>query len=118
MFLKRIFDKSAPKGTKLDHIKVQRAGPKQHFSTRIVERGATEGWLTLGGGSIKLDTKPPLSYKIVRAPGLYCCHCAAKQGSSDEARVHIAKDHAGVPSPDKSNPAGYEHIHFYDCVKE
>jgi hypothetical protein len=118
MYLKRIFDKSAPRGTKLDHIKVLRAGPKQRFSTGLVEKAVTEGWMTLGGGKIALDTKPPLSYKIARAPGLYCCHCGAAQGDSDEARAHIAADHAGEPSPDPSNPAGYERSHSYDCVKE
>lgn len=118
MYLKRVFDHAAPGAAKLDHIKVLRAGPRQRFSTGLVEAAVVEGWMTLGGGRIALDTRPPLTYKILRVPGHYCCHCGAKLDGDDAARAHIAAAHAGLPSPDKSNPAGYELIHCYDCVKE
>ena len=118
MYLKRIYDKTAPVGTKLDHIKVLRAGDKQRFASEMVERAAGEGWLTLCGGKIMLDTRPPLSYRIVRAPGFYCCHCAIKLSDATGAKAHVADKHTGMISPDQSNPAGYERIHFFDCVKE
>jgi len=118
MYLKRIFDKDAPKGSKLDHIKVLRAGDRQNFSTGMVELAVAEGWMALGGGKITLDTRPPLGYRIVRAPGYYCCHCAVRLGDAAAARAHIEADHPGTISPDPFNRAGYERIHYYDCVKE
>jgi hypothetical protein len=34
------------------------------------------------------------------------------------ARAYIEQRFKGEESPDPSNPAGYEKINFYDCVKE
>ena len=118
MLLKRVFDHTDPTKPKLDHIKVLRAGSKQRFSTGLVAAGAKEGWLTLGGGKITLTTRPPVSYRIVRTPGIYCCHDGKEMGDQLEARAYIAAHFAGVPSPDGENPAGYTVINYYDCVKE
>jgi hypothetical protein len=37
-------------------------------------------------------------------------------GDAATARAHIAQAHAGKPSPDASNPAGYERVNGYECM--
>jgi hypothetical protein len=119
MLLKREYDlDSKGNPTTVNHIKVLHAGPKQRFSTGLVASAIAAGWMTLGQGKIKLHTKPELTYKVVRVPGLYCCHCRAPMVDSETAKLHVASAHKGRESPDPTNPSGYEHIHYYDCVKE
>lgn len=119
MYLKRIFDHSSGKPV-LSHIKVLRAGTEQKITPHLVEKLAAQGVLTLGGGKITLKTgegEPDLVWAIVRAPGLYCCHCDAPQGDSLEAQAHVFSVHPETPSPDANNPAGYRKDNFYFCTR-
>lgn len=116
MLLKRIYDRSSGKPV-LDHIKVLRAGDKQHFSTRFIATGQTIGYVSVADGMITLTTKPKLVYNIIRAPGYYCCHCDAPMSDGAEARGHLEVEHKGKKSPDPSNPAGYRKDNFYACER-
>ncbi|MFQ5757189.1 MAG: hypothetical protein ACE5H7_14015, partial [Acidiferrobacterales bacterium] len=96
----------------IDHTKVIRSSERQNFSTRLVERAVTEGWMSIGRGKIVTHTRPELSYKIVREPGYYCCHCNKKLDDGPSARTHIEAAHAGKNSPDPGNPSGYRRDNF------
>lgn len=125
MLLKRIYEhdeadnlvRDSDGNAVLDHIKILHAGPEQHFSEGLVGGGILEGWIALKGGKITLLTKPRAVYQIKRKPGYYCSHCGEAMPGSQEAKAHLAEEHPGEKSPDPSNPAGYERIHYYDCVK-
>ncbi len=125
MLLKRIYEHDSegslvedPEGNLvLDHIKVLRSGRRQRFSDGLVGGGILEGWIALKGKNLTLLTKPRLRYRIERTPGWYCSHCGEELPGSLEARAHVETEHAGKKSPDPSKPAGYEQIHYYDCVK-
>jgi hypothetical protein len=117
MLLKRIYEHSSGHPV-LDHIKLLRAGPRQRFSTGLVEAEVEEGWMVLSDEKITLKTKPKAVYLIERKPGYYCCHCGDLMLGSLEAQAHVKDEHAGKKSPDAFNPSGYERIHYYDCVKE
>lgn len=115
MFLKRIFDHKSGKPV-LTHVKVITAPEIQKFSTKFVEQQTTAGILSIGDGKITIKTEeklPDLSYDIIRGPGLYCCHCDAPQGDSTTAAAHVAREHAGIKSPDQNNLAGYRKDNFY-----
>ena len=101
----------------LDYIKVIRSGPRQRFSDGLVGGGILEGWVALKGNTLTLLTKPRLRYRVERTPGWYCSHCGEELPGSPEARAHVETEHGGKKSPDPSKPAGYERIHYYDCVK-
>jgi len=118
MQLKRVFDKDKSKGLKLDHVKVLTSSEVQKFSTGFVEKQTASGLVSIGDGKITLKTVPPLSYKIVRGPGMYCCHCDAPLDDRPEALLHLKASHDGLESPDKQNPSGYRVDHFYFCEKE
>ena len=122
MRLKRVFDHSSGAPVLAD-VEVLRAGAKQKFPAQFVTQAALEGWLRLvpvpgGGSKFALTTTPPVSYRIVRGPGRYCCHCGVLLSDEEAARAHVATKHAGKPSPDAQNPSGYERINHFDCVKE
>ena len=120
MMLKRIFDHSG-ETPRVSHLRVLHAGPRQNITPRIIGQGAEEGWLSMGGGTITLKTvdgQPDLVYRIVRAPGLYCCHCETRLPDQTGARAHVAEHHPAVPSPDANNPSGYRRDDFFACVKE
>jgi hypothetical protein len=91
MRVKRVFVDGAP-----DHLEIQHVvevGGTQHFSPKLVERGAAEGWLTMGGGKIVLKTaegEPDLEFAIIAPPGRY---------------------------EDESEPAGYRVDNFYRCER-
>ena len=116
MLLKRIYDHSGEK-PKLHHIKVLRAKDKQHFSTRFVEKSLADGLLSMGDGQLILRTRPKLTYRIVRAPGYYCCHCHRPADDGSAARLHIEAEHKDEASPDPCNPAGYRRDNFYSCER-
>jgi hypothetical protein len=134
MLLKRYYDipegwepKRAPDGTllnppKVDALDVRHTGThqEQNFSRRLVDAGLAEGWLSLSKGILTLHTtQEDLTYTILRTPGLYCCHCDAALGedaSGAAGRAHVAAVHPGEPSPDAQHPAGYRHVHAYECV--
>lgn len=144
MHLKRVFDEHAPKEKwvpRLDAagqemhdengerimippvvpnvVEVLHAGLHQHFSPDMVFRGGQAGWLVSGGGKLTVrGVDGAITYKVVRVPGYYCCHCKAPMDDGLTARAHLAEKHAGEKSPDPSNPSGYERINYYDCVRE
>lgn len=117
MLLKRHYDQTTDPPT-LTRVTVLHAGPRQRFSIRFLDQGIEAGFLALAGGAVHLKTEPPLVYRVLRVPGLYCCHCGAAQVSAEQARAHVAAAHPGIPSPDPCNRAGYEQIHYYDCEQQ
>lgn len=113
---------AAPRGTgeivrrvpPVKDVEVVSAKDRHHFSTRLIEGGIAEGWLSMGQGKITVGNGPAsVVYTIVSGPGLYCCHCNTKQDDSVMAQGHVARVHARVPSPDKNNPSGYRRDNFY-----
>ena len=125
MLLKRIYEHDKDDELVLDsddnpvleYIKILHAGPEQHFSEGLVGGGILEGWIALKDEKLTLLTRPRAVYRIKRTPGYYCSHCGEAMPGSQEAKAHIADEHPRKKSPDASNPAGYERIHYYDCVK-
>jgi hypothetical protein len=118
MKLKRLYDRVEDEFRIRSVIKILHAGPRQRFSPSLVEQGAGAGWLSVGDGKITLNGEAEkVTYAIERTPGLYCSHCKKKLDDSPSAQEHVKAAHGGTPSPDKSNPAGYEQINFYDCTK-
>jgi len=118
MWLKRVMDRSGDE-PKVKGIKVLHAGDEHHFSPRLIEGGVSEGWLSMSQGKIIIHGEGgDVAYKIVRAPGYYCCHCNAKlDDGGATARAHLAT-HKAKKSPDVNNPAGYRKDNFYAGVKE
>jgi YgiT-type zinc finger domain-containing protein len=118
MLLKRIF---TPSG-ELDYISLAHTGssPEQNFSTQLVTGCLKDGIMEINGDALTFHVYPEgLRYTIKRTPGRYCVHCGEKlpdDTGGELARLHVAQEHAGVPSPDKNNPAGYEAIHYFECV--
>ena len=118
MLLKRLYD-SDKKDAKVIGVEVVRAKDRQHFSPNILQMGAAQGWLKQADGKITIGKDAnAVTYKVMRGPGYYCCHCRKAMDDGASARAHIEAEHAGEKSPDQSNPAGYERTHYYDCVKE
>lgn len=102
------------------HLEVQeQRGDRQNFSDRFVDAGIVEGWISLGGGGLRLRTAPDIedvAFKVLEVPGAYCCHCGVKlQGGNDIAQAHVAEHHPDHESPDPENPSGYRVSHAYRC---
>ena len=98
MLLKRHYRKEASgvlcEPPLLDHVEVKHTGhsPAQHFSYGLVAAGLAEGWMSIKDGVLTLHAQPEdLHYQILRVPGKYSC---------------------------ATERAGYEVIHYYDCVLE
>jgi hypothetical protein len=99
-------------------------GQRHHFTPGLLDRGMAEGWLSVSRGVITLHAaEGDLAFRILRAPGHYCCHCGVpiEHGGAwvDEAKTqtkgqaHVATAHPKTTSPDPANPAGYERINYY-----
>lgn len=115
MLLKRLYDEKK----NVRGVRVLRAGPKQHFSPKMVERAVSEGWMSLAAGRITVNAEPEaVVYQIKAAPGYYCCHCNRLLGDGPSGRAHVKEAHKGEQSPDPGNPAGYRKDNFYACEKE
>ena len=115
MRLKRLYH---PATDRVRGVTVLEDGPEQNFSPRLIERGVTEGWLTVQRGEIIIHgDNRTLTYRIVLPPGYYCCHCNRALDDPAEARSHIDEQHADEPSPDDNNPAGYRRDAFFACVQ-
>ncbi len=98
MLLKRHYRKEASgvlcEPPLLDYVEVKHTGhsPAQHFSDGLVAAGLAEGWMSIKNGVLTLHAQPEdLHYQILRVPGKYPC---------------------------ATERAGYEVIHYYDCVLE
>jgi hypothetical protein len=119
MILKRLYTDRRVIG-----VRVLRAKRLQHFSPGLIDGGLAEGWLSIGQGVITIAGEAgPVAYRIVRAPGAYCCHCDAPVGGPErqspgndgltEGQRHARDTHGDTPSPDPLNPAGYRiEAHF------
>lgn len=142
MLLKRVYETKTEDGApetgsslpssvlgRLLGIKILRAKQRQNLSPGFVEGGLAEGWLSMGGGKITFTPVHghPVVYTIVRAPGIYCCHCEAKLGGVGEGatpegaarmRKHVTDEHGEAGSLDPNNPAGYRQDNFYACINQ
>ncbi len=106
-------------------IKVLRAGRVQRFTQNFVNGGLQEGWLSMGDGRIVLHAEPEnLTYRIVRVPGAYCCHCdepvvgGLTPALALESMRHVAQAHAGEECADPHHPSGYRQENCYTTVLE
>lgn len=122
MRLKRFYKRDASGNVaELDYVSVGNTGTtqNQNFSSGLIDAAITEGWATLSKGQLILHVVPEdLVYAIKRVPGRYCCYCDTKlpdDATGELARSHVAREHAGAPSPDKQNPAGYCMVNAYEC---
>jgi hypothetical protein len=111
--LKKIF-----KDGKVDYIEAETAPDIQRFTQRFMDMGESEGWLTVHDAILTIKSKPQdIVYKIVKYPGVYCCHCELSVTDGNNAKVHVAENHNGIPSPDDFNKAGYRYDNFYECQR-
>ncbi len=125
MRVKRIFVEGSVEAGEpvVSHLVIQtgEVGKAQHFSPNLIEKGAAEGWLSLGGGKVVITTADHLDdaeFEILNPPGAYCCHCGEKlEGGNEIGAAHVAAEHEGEESPDPSNPSGYRVDNFYRCVR-
>lgn len=107
----------------LDHVEVLHTGmsEEQNFSTRLVDRGISEGWIAVRDGKLVVYGKPEnLEYDILKLPGRYSCFDGSKlpddaDDTGRQAREIIASRYPGQPSPDPNHPAGYYKINHYEC---
>ncbi len=115
MQVKRIFKHDTGKPV-FDHLKIIRAGKVQNFTQKFINKGMTNGFVTMSKGQIIIHGKPvDLSYKVVRIPGYYCCHDDAPLGGEKEAREYLEKNFKGKKSPCSNNPSGYRKDNFFHC---
>lgn len=122
MFLKRLYSDPDP-STGRQHVtgvRVLRATRIWRVAPNVFDGGDVEGWLTRSRGTITIHgEKGDVVYRVANVPGLYCCHCDARLGDVGDKGVgleHVAAQHAGVPSPDPENPAGYRGLSAFECV--
>lgn len=142
MRLKRIYDQSKLKRDKttgavtnimpgaVKGVKVMRIDKGvHHFTETFINAGLVEGWLSMGGGKLTMtaDDGEKVSYRIIRTPGIYCCHCDLKLGGHrdgngpDNKNAQTYLEHVAThkkASPDPNNPSGYRDDNFYCCVNE
>lgn len=106
----------------ISHVEILDAPAQQKLTQDFLDKGLVRGYISMGNGRITIEAKPEkVVYRIIRTPGLYCCHCGReleRSQKSEVAKAHIASEHSGVASPDKENPAGYRDDMFYACEKE
>ena len=101
----------------ITHIEVKNCGKKQNLNQGFIERGVTEGWLSLGNGKISIETDDkPLVFDIERGPGHYSCYDGRKLNGEADAKAHVAQQDG--ESPDPQHPAGYVKQAYYQCVRE
>ena len=78
--------------------------------SRVVIHGIVPGGTT--------RTTQDVVFRIKRVPGLWCCHCGLRLISSPVAQKHVIDQHAGLVSPDKNNPSGYQQLNAVECIRE
>lgn len=104
-------------GLEIEHTGTQ---PEQRFSTSLITELVRLGIVTIQGQQLTLRAAPEdLHYTIKREPGRWCLHCGERLGDDAQgelARLHVSMQHAGEPSPDPGNPAGYEWLTYFDCI--
>jgi hypothetical protein len=115
MYLKRKYGENL----QVNGVKVLRSHKIEHLSPNIIERGVSQGWLTMGGGRVIVHgSDGDVVFQLVRYPGYYCCHCDTTLEDSSAAVAHLKAAHKDVPSPDPSNPEGYRCDNFFTCVSD
>lgn len=116
MRLRRLYEKRHDGGLAVTPtIRVLKAGRVQHFTSNLIDGGLTEGWLSITQGHLTLHGEGrDHVYKLVRAPGAYCCFCESKLEDAGQlvdgvtrGRRHVLEAHGADPSPDPQNPMGY-----------
>lgn len=99
-------------------VRVLHAGSKQLFSTKIVEKGMDQGWISRGKKRITIHgADGDIEYRVLRVPGYYCCHTGRDLGSEKKAKAHIAELYPDTSSPDPNNPSGYRRTLHYECER-
>lgn len=109
---------------KRDGTHALRADPPQrhHFSTKFVQEGAVEGWITLGAGKVTLHLSDgDVAYRILRGPGAYCLHCGERigRGAGNPAETARRRDYIGQCQQGPGEPRpDYEVADYFDCELE
>ena len=140
MILKRLYDKTNPAQLVCNGVVIKSLGAteRQNWSPDLIADAVAQGWMRLEGqerivliGTVvsregeRLGTVE-VPYKVVEAPGYYCCHCEARlpgmPGVRDVAlnlqrQAHVVEKHKDTPSPDPENPAGYRGVSHYGCIE-
>jgi hypothetical protein len=117
--LKRLYRQPLTNPPIVRGVTVLESDPTQNFSPRLIEKGVSEGWLTMERGKVIVrGDNQTLTYRIVLPPGYYCCHCNRALDDSRAAEAHVAERHQGTPSPDRNNPSGYRKDSFFACELE
>lgn len=117
------WEKSGRQGQtpKPTHVVVQNLKDIQRFDPDLLQREAANGIISIAGGKIiwkTADGQDDVAYKIVRVPGMYCCHCGQQQSDSGSAKLHVIEFHSGDVSPDQNNPSGYCKDNWFTCKLE
>lgn len=97
--------------------------PFQNWGRDFVEQGLKGGWVSIGRTVLTLHTQNQgdFSFKILRVPGTYCCHCETQLEDDPTGRTgrdHVRGQHEGQASPDPSNPLGFRYTNAYECELE
>lgn len=126
MEIRRIFkDINQPKdyskpnaGLEVDYVEVIHAPDIQKFTQRFLEKGVSEGFVSIDNNQIIIKSNPEnVVYNIIRTPGYYCCHDDQKLSDGRLAKKYIDDNYPGIESPDPQNPSGYRKDNFYFCEK-
>ncbi len=100
----------------VSHVEVRTRPKEWRPSTKIIDKGIAEGWLTLDEDIVTLITaegEPDVKYKVIAPPGYYCCHDGEPLPGEKEAQAYVKQNFAGKDSPSKQHPAGYARHNFY-----
>jgi len=101
------------------HVEVKHVGERQNLNQRFIDKGIAQSWLSIGDGKITMRThegEDDLGFGIERVPGHYSCYTGEKLNGQEEAKAHVKQQECD--SPNEANPAGYEKIAYYECVRE
>lgn len=118
MLTKRLFDPADPKPGP-GRVKILRLGERQKFTIDGIAKGVMAGYMTMARGRIVIHAaNGDVVFRIRRTPGLWCCHCGGALNDQVQARRHVIDSHPGLASPDRNNPAGYEHLSAFEGERE
>jgi len=117
MQIKRIFNiDDEGKPIDLKTIQVTRLTKTQKITQELINKGITEGFMSMGKGVITFHAEEKdIKFKITAGPGHYCCFDDKKLGGEKEAREYIKENYDGKESPDKQNSSGHRFDDFFQC---
>jgi hypothetical protein len=114
---KEVADKAPIAPPKLAYVSLAHTGfeAQQNFSAKLVTELVKAGIMKLSGDELTLTVMTDggfmdLSYEVLLKPGRYCLHCDEKLDDDPGgtlARLHMATNHNGIPSPVPDEPSGY-----------